>query len=85
MSSRSALRRPPIALELSSSLPTTPAGGRSLIAATVPGGVSFGPEAPTKPRAISNPAGVYAMYQVPGEKNAAATAVSVGRSIDVQG
>lgn len=72
-------------VELSSSLPTTPAGGRSLIAATVPGGVSFGPEAPTKPRAIANPSGVYAMYQVPGEKNAAATAVSVGRSIDVQG
>jgi hypothetical protein len=72
-------------VELSSSLPTTPAGGRSLIAATVPGGVSFGPEAPTKSRAIANPSGVYAMYQVPGEKNAAATAVNVGRSLDVQG
>jgi len=72
-------------VELSSSLPSTPAGGRSLIAATVPGGVSFGPETPVKPRAALNPAGVYAMYQVPGEKNAAATAVNVGRSLDVQG
>lgn len=71
-------------VELSSTLPKTPAGGRSLIAATVPGGVSFGP-AETKNRAITSPSGVYAMYQVPGEKNAAATAINVGRALDVQG
>lgn len=68
---------------------------RSLVAAQVSGGVNFDAPSPivsrvsatpTSPAASAlNPAGVYSMYRVPGEKNAAATAVSVGRSLDVQG
>jgi|GEM_PF-5376895 len=85
----------PAAGPVPTSLPTKPAGGRSLVAAKVPGGVEFDTPSPivtrvnattTSPAASAiNPAGVYSMYRVPGEKNAAATAVSVGRSLDVQG
>lgn len=51
---------------------------RSLVAATVPGGADFAAPAGRGEGAIQ-------MYRHPADKNAAATAVSIGRSLDVNG
>ena len=50
-----------------------------LIAAVVPGGVDFSGDSPAPS------AGTLAMYRNPAEKNAAATAVALGRRVDVSG
>lgn len=53
--------------------------GQSLVAAVVPGRVDFSGE---EPRQVG---GALQMYRHPADKNAAATAVNVGRRIDVSG
>ena len=50
-----------------------------IVAGQVPGSVSFAGEQP-RPAGPSLP-----LYRHPADKNAAATAISVGRSIDIQG
>lgn len=57
------------------------AGSRlaGLIGAVVPGGVDFSGDAPAPSGAA------LAMYRNPAEKNAAATAVLLGRRVDVSG
>ena len=60
-------------------------GVRRLVAAVVPGGVEFsatGQPAATRRASESAP---LAMYRHPADKNAAATAVNIGRRLDVQG
>jgi hypothetical protein len=59
---------------------TRPDTVRRLVAGIVPGGVDFaGPEA--APRAAE----ALPMYRHPADRNAAATAVNVGRRLDVSG
>jgi hypothetical protein len=67
--------------------PKLPTAAQALVAAVVPGGVEFregaagvhaGGEAQPSPPAFQ-------MYKHPAEKNAAATAVQVGKRLDVQG
>jgi hypothetical protein len=55
-------------------------GFRKLVAGVVPGGVSFEAGGTAQPSPAALP-----MYRHPADKNAAATAVSVGRSLDVRG
>lgn len=54
---------------------------RKLIGAMVPGGVDFSGEAPTASRSRES----LSLYSHPAAKNAAATGVTLGRSIDVSG
>ena len=54
---------------------------RALIAAVVPGKVDFSGDEPRQ----AGGAGVLQMYRHPADKNAAATAVNVGRTLDVSG
>jgi hypothetical protein len=60
-------------------------GVRRLVAAVVPGGVEF--TATGQPASARQPGGSVplAMYRHPADKNAAATAVNVGRRLDVHG
>lgn len=58
----------------------TPTVAERLIAATVPGGVAF--DAGGSATATG---GTLSMYRHPADKNAAATAVNVGRRLDVRG
>ena len=51
---------------------------RRLVAATVPGGVDFSGDQP-RPATASLP-----LYRHPADRNAAATGVELGRSLDVQ-
>ena len=51
-----------------------------LVAGVVPGGISFDAAGGARPTGTALP-----FYRHPADKNAAATAVSVGRSLDVQG
>lgn len=51
-----------------------------LVAGVVPGGVSFEADGAARPAGAPLP-----FYRHPAEKNAAATAVSIGRSLDVNG
>lgn len=53
---------------------------QKLVAGVVPGGVSFDASGLAQPTGSALP-----FYRHPADKNAAATAVSVGRSLDVQG
>jgi hypothetical protein len=55
-------------------------GVRKLVAGVVPGGVAFDAGGGAQPAAAALP-----MYRHPADKNAAATAVTVGRSLDVRG
>lgn len=57
-----------------------PEGVRRLVAGAVPGGVQFDAGGAAQPSA-----GALPMYRHPADKNAAATAVNVGRSLDVRG
>lgn len=59
----------------------TPGSGRQLVAGVVPGGVDFSGDAAQPAEARAS----LAMYRHPADKNAAATGVSVGRTLDVQG
>jgi hypothetical protein len=52
---------------------------KAMIAASVPGGVSFADPAP----ALGGPS--LPLYRHPADKNAAATAIDAGRMLDVQG
>jgi len=54
------------------------AGVRRLVGGVVPGGVEFGDGSAVRPSS-----GALPMYRHPADKNAAATAVSVGRKLDV--
>lgn len=56
-----------------------PQAAQQLVAATVSGGIDFtsGPTA--------RPGAALPFYRRPGEQNAAATAIAIGRSLDVQG
>jgi hypothetical protein len=56
-----------------------PTGADRLVAATVPGGVDFSGETP-QPSQSTLP-----LYRHPADRNAAATAVGVGRFVDVSG
>lgn len=58
-----------------------------LVAATVPGRMDFDDPRVTSATSLTTGAGggAFSMYTRPGDKNAAATAVSVGRSLDIQG
>lgn len=60
-------------------------GVRRLVAAVVPGGVEF--SATGQPASTRQPGGSapLAMYRHPADKNAAATAVNIGRRLDVHG
>ena len=51
-----------------------------IVAGVVPGGVSFDANGAGQPTG-----GTLPLYRHPADKNAAATAVSVGRSLDVRG
>ncbi|MBX3408109.1 MAG: hypothetical protein KF869_15245 [Phycisphaeraceae bacterium] len=51
-----------------------------LVAGVVPGGVSFDSDGSARPAGSPLP-----FYRHPADKNAAATAVSIGRSLDVNG
>ncbi len=53
---------------------------QKLVAGVVPGGVSFDASGEARPTGAALP-----FYRHPADKNAAATAVSVGRSLDIQG
>ena len=68
----------------SSSVPEAvrPEGVRKLVAGVVPGGVAFDAGGSAQP---SSPGASLPMYRHPADRNAAATAVSVGRSLDVRG
>ena len=59
-----------------------PSGAERLVAGVVPGGVDFGAGGigDAKPSGAALP-----MYRHPADKNAAATAVNIGRRLDVQG
>lgn len=57
-----------------------PDNSSRLVAATVPGRVDFSGDAPRP----SDPASI-PMYRHPADRNAAATAVSAGRTLDVRG
>ena len=57
-----------------------PSAAQKLVGATVPGRVDFSGSTPTQTTDSS-----FQLYRHPAEKNAAATAVSIGRSLDVQG
>ncbi len=59
-------------------------GPERLVAAKVAGGVHFNTTATSAPGA-SAPAGVYAMYAHPADRNAAATGVALGQRIDIAG
>lgn len=52
--------------------------GQSLVAGVVPGRVDFSGDQPRQATSLS-------MYRHPADRNAAATAVNVGRSLDVSG
>lgn len=56
-----------------------PSAAQKLVGATVPGRVDFSGERPAPT------GGAIPMYRHPADRNAAATAVSVGRSLDVSG
>jgi hypothetical protein len=57
-----------------------PSPAQRLVAAQVPGRVDFTGDQPAP-----SAAGTLSMYRHPADKNAAATAVSLGRSLDVRG
>jgi hypothetical protein len=57
-----------------------PNAAQKLVGATVPGRVDFSGSQPTQTTGAS-----LQFYTRPAEKNAAATAVSIGRSLDVSG
>ncbi len=57
-----------------------PTPAQKLVGATVPGRVDFSGETPQQVTASA-----FALYTRPADKNAAATAVQIGRSLDVRG
>lgn len=57
-----------------------PSAAQKLVGATVPGRVDFSGPTPTQTTDST-----LQLYRHPAEKNAAATAVSIGRSLDVRG
>ncbi|MCC6321453.1 MAG: hypothetical protein IT438_08485 [Phycisphaerales bacterium] len=59
----------------------SPSAAQALVAAVVPGGVNFREDG----SAAQPSAPVIQMYRHPADKNAAATAVQVGRRLDVKG
>lgn len=58
---------------------------RRLVAAVVPGGVEFTSSGDARATREPGEGSPLAMYRHPADKNAAATAVNVGRRLDVQG
>lgn len=62
-----------------------PATISRLVAGTVPGRISFSSGSGGEPDAAGAAAVAYPMYRHPADRNAAATAVTVGRRLDVQG
>jgi len=58
-------------------------GLQRLVAGIVPGGVAFDPSGNARPSGAGG--GALPFYRHPADRNAAATAVSVGRSLDIQG
>ncbi len=58
-----------------------PTAAQRLVGATVPGRVDFSGDKPAQVAGGST----LAMYTRPADKNAAATAVTIGRSLDVRG
>jgi hypothetical protein len=57
----------------------------ALVAAVVPGKVDFSGESPTQSKNQLGAGGTYQMYRRPTDKMEAATVVSLGRGLDVQG
>ncbi len=58
-----------------------PGAAQKLVGATVPGRVDFSGD---KPQQVTGPSALQ-FYTHPADRNAAATAVSIGRSLDVRG
>lgn len=57
----------------------------TLVAAVVPGKVDFSGETPSQSQSQLGAGGTYQMYRRPSDKMEAATVVSLGRALDVQG
>lgn len=70
----------PVRVTPSSATSVDPAVASRLVAANVPGRVDFSGDAP-KPSDVA----AIPMYRHPADRNAAATGVSAGRTIDVRG
>lgn len=62
-----------------------PSAAQKLVGATVPGRVDFSEALPRQVSGGGGGAATYSMYASAGAKNAAATGVMVGRSLDVRG
>jgi len=61
-------------------------GLQRLVAGVVPGGVAFDSSGNARPSGTSGGGGAaLPFYRHPADRNAAATAVSLGRSLDIQG
>jgi hypothetical protein len=76
--SRSQSVQKPAAVEGAVPQQTLPSAAQKLVAAVVPGRVDFSGETP-------RPGAGLQMYRHPADKNAAATGVQLGRSLDVSG
>lgn len=61
------------------------AGPAKLVAAVVPGKVDFSGDVPQPGGQALGPGGTYQMYRRPTDRVEAATAVSLGRSLDIRG
>ena len=63
-----------------------PSAAQKLVGATVPGRVDFSGDNPAQVPGVGGGGGSsLQFYTRPAEKNAAATAVTIGRSLDVRG
>ena len=60
---------------------TLPSAAQRLVSAVVPGRVDFSGEKPAQVAGSS----AFQLYRQPADKNAAATGVSLGRTLDVEG
>jgi hypothetical protein len=62
-----------------------PSAAQKLVGAVVPGKVDFSGAAPAQVSGGAQASGALPLYRHPAERNAAATAVSLGKSLDVSG
>ena len=76
-----AAKTPPAVSQASGPASKLPSAAQRLVGATVAGRVDFSGDSPKQ----SVSSGVLNLYAHPADKNAAATAVSIGRSLDVRG
>lgn len=62
-----------------------PSAAQKLVAAVVPGKVDFSGDTPVQVSGGGGGTSALSMYRHPADRNAAATAVSIGKSLDVSG